>query len=118
MGFSGYPGDGSNRWSGVHRRDAARLFRLALESAPAGARLHGVAETGIAVRDIAEAIGRHLGLPVTSVAPEDVPGHFGWIGPFWSLDIPAASELTRARLGWEPTEAGLLADLDAGHYFR
>lgn len=117
-GVSGYPGDGSHRWSAVHRRDAARLFRLALESAPAGARFHGVGETGVPVRDIAEVIGRQLGLPVASVAPEDVPGHFGWIGSFWSLDIPAANELTRARLGWEPTGEGLLADLAAGHYFR
>ncbi|MFC7914831.1 SDR family oxidoreductase [Streptomyces sp. NPDC057386] len=117
-GVSGYPGDGANRWPAVHRTDAARLFRLALESAPTGARFHGVAEEGVPVREIAEAIGRGLGLPVTSVAPEDVPGHFGWISAFWSLDIPASGRLTRERLGWEPTGEKLIADLDAGHYFR
>jgi nucleoside-diphosphate-sugar epimerase len=114
---SGYPDDGANRWPAVHRLDAAHLFRLALEAAPAGARLHGVADEGVPVREIAEAVGRHLGLPVTAVPRERVEGHFGWIGAFFSLDVPASSALTREQLGWKPTQPGLLADLDAGHYF-
>jgi nucleoside-diphosphate-sugar epimerase len=117
-GVSGFPGDGGNRWAAVHRVDAARLFRLALDSAPAGARLHGVADEGIPVRDIAEIIGRHLRLPVTAVPPEQVEAHFGWLGAFFSMDIPASSSQTRERMGWRPVEAGLIPDLDAGHYFR
>ncbi|WP_129838153.1 SDR family oxidoreductase [Streptomyces sp. RFCAC02] len=116
-GVSGYPGDGANRWPAVHRLDAARLFRLAVEKAPAGSVLHGVAEEGIALRDIAGTIGRHLGVPVTSVAPEEVAGHFGWLGAFAGIDAPASSALTRDLLGWEPTRPGLIADLDEGHYF-
>lgn len=116
-GVAGYPGDGSQRWPGVHRPDAARLFRLALESAPAGARLHGSGEEGVAVRDIAEVIGRHLGLPVESIAPDRVAEHFGWIGMFLSADMPASSARTRELLGWAPTGPTLLDDLDAGHYF-
>lgn len=116
-GVSGYPGDGSQRWPGVHRRDAARLFRLALESAPAGARLHGVGEEGVAIRDLAEVIGRHLDVPVTAVAPAEVENHFGWIGMFLGLDMPASNARTRELLGWEPTGTSLLEDLDEGHYF-
>ncbi|MBX9387014.1 SDR family oxidoreductase [Streptomonospora nanhaiensis] len=116
-GVSAYPGDGANRWPAVARRDAARLYRLAVESAPAGARLHGVAEEGVPVRDIAEAIGRRLGLPVTSVPPEEAETHFGWIGRVFSADLAASSALTRQRTGWEPTGPGLLADLDGDHYF-
>ncbi|MBC2865685.1 SDR family oxidoreductase [Streptomyces mexicanus] len=117
-GVSGYPGDGANRWPAVHRLDAARLFRLAVEKAPAGSVLHGVAEEGVAIRDVAEVIGRRLDVPVTSVAPEAATEHFGWLGGLVGLDFPASSTLTRDLLGWRPTEPGLLADLDAGHYFR
>jgi nucleoside-diphosphate-sugar epimerase len=116
-GASAYPGDGSNRWPAVHRFDAARLFRLALESAPAGARLHAIGDEGVPVRDIAGAIGRHLTLPVTAVAPEAAVDHFGWLGAFFSLDVPASSALTRELLGWRPTQPGLLDDLAQGHYF-
>jgi len=117
-GVSRYAGDGANRWSAVHRRDAARLFRLAVERAPAGSVWHGVAEEGVPTRDIAEVIGRHLGVATASIAPEEAPEHFGWIGGFFAADVPASSALTRERLGWEPVEAGLIADLEAGHYFQ
>jgi nucleoside-diphosphate-sugar epimerase len=117
-GVSAYPGDGSNRWPAVHRFDAARLFRLALESAPTGARLHAVGDKGVPVRDIAGAIGRHLTLPVTAVAPEKAFDHFGWLGGFFSLDVPASSTLTQELLGWQPTQQGLLEDLEQGHYFH
>jgi nucleoside-diphosphate-sugar epimerase len=117
-GVAAFPGDGSNRWPAVHRLDAARLFRSALESAPAGARLHAVGDEGVPVREIAGAIGRHLGLPVASIAPEMAVDHFGWLGVFFSLDVPASSTITRELLGWQPTRPGLLDDLDEGHYFR
>ncbi|WP_219471893.1 SDR family oxidoreductase [Nonomuraea rhizosphaerae] len=116
-GVSAYVGDGANRWSAVHQLDAAHLYRLALEKAPAGARLHGIGDEGVPARDIAGAIGRHLGLPVTSVAPEEAAGHFGFLGGFFSLDIPASSALTQERLDWRPVRAGLIEDLDKGHYF-
>jgi len=117
-GVSGYIGDGSNRWPAVHRLDAAHLFRLALETAPAGTVLHGVAEEGVPVRVIAEAIGRHLDLPVVAVAPEDAGEHFGWMAGFLVADSPASSMLTRTLVGWQPTYPGLIADLDQGHYFH
>jgi nucleoside-diphosphate-sugar epimerase len=117
-GISAYPGDGSNRWPAVHRFDAARLFRLALESAPAGARLHAVGDEGVPVREIAGAIGRHLALPVTGIAPEKAFDRFGWLGGFFSIDVPASSALTRELLGWRPTQPGLLKDLEQGHYFH
>jgi nucleoside-diphosphate-sugar epimerase len=116
-GVAGYVGDGSSRWTAIHRNDAARLFRLAVEKAPAGSVLHGAAEEGIAIRDIASAIGRHLGVPVRSIPPEEAEAHFGWIGPFLIPDSPARSTLTQQLLGWKPTGPGLIADLDAGHYF-
>jgi nucleoside-diphosphate-sugar epimerase len=116
-GVSAYPGDGANRWPAVHQLDAARLFRLALESAPAGAHLHGVGDEGIPVREIAEAIGRHLDVPVKSVPLDDAPDHFGWIGSFFSIDNPTSNELTRQRLNWRPEHPGLIEDLDQGHYF-
>jgi len=116
QGLSGYVGDGSNRWPAVHRSDAARLVRLALEGAPAGSVVHAVAEEGVATRDIAEAIGRGLGVPTASVAPEDAAAHFGWIGAFFGLDTPVSSALTRERFGWAPTHPGLLEDLAAGYY--
>jgi len=115
-GVSGYPGDGTSRWAAVHRSDAARLVALGLEKAPAGARLHAVAEEGIPSREIAEAIGRTLGLPVTSIAPDDVQGHFGFIGTFFSMDMVATSTATRELLGWAPTGPTLIEDLDAGAY--
>ena len=117
-GVSGYVGDGSNRWPAVHRLDAARLFRLALETAPAGSVLHGAAEEGVPTRAIAEVIGRHLGVPVTAVAPEEAAEHFGWIAGFFATDVPASSALTRERTGWDPVQPGLIADLEQGHYFR
>jgi nucleoside-diphosphate-sugar epimerase len=115
-GVSGFPGDGTNRWAAVHRADAARLVALGLAKAPAGARLHAVAEEGITTRDIAEAIGRAFGLPVTSIAPDDVPGHFGWIATFFAMDLTATSTMTRELLGWAPTGPTLIEDLDAGAY--
>ncbi|MGI5373503.1 SDR family oxidoreductase [Streptomyces sp. CA-251387] len=117
-GVSAYPGDGSNRWPAVHRVDAARLFRSALEKAPAGSRLHGIDEEGVPVRDIAQVIGRHLNLPVTSIPREQAAGHFGWLGTFFTADAPASSAFTRELLGWQPAQQGLLADLEAGHYFN
>ncbi|KJK57079.1 SDR family oxidoreductase [Saccharothrix sp. ST-888] len=117
-GVSGYIGDGSNRWPAVHRLDAARLFRLALEKAPAGSTLHGVAEQGVPVRDIAEVIGRHLELPVAATNPEDAGQHFGWLAGFLAADSPASNTLTRELLGWQPAHPGLLDDLDQGHYFH
>ncbi len=116
-GVSGYIGDGSSRWPGVHRLDAAQLFRLAVDGAPAGSVLHGVADEGVPVRDIAEAIGRHLDMPVVAIAPEDADDHFGWLARFLAFDSPASSALTRELVGWQPTHPGLLADLDHGHYF-
>jgi nucleoside-diphosphate-sugar epimerase len=116
-GVAAYPGDGTNRWATAHRLDVARLFRLALESAPAGTRLHGVAEEGVPVREIAEAIGRGLGVPVTSVPHTETNDHFGWLGRFFALDLPASSTATRERLGWRPVEGGLLTTLAADHYF-
>jgi nucleoside-diphosphate-sugar epimerase len=117
-GVAAYVGDGANRWPAVHTLDAARLFRLALESAPAGSRLHGVAEQGVPFREFAEAIARNLGVPAASIAPEDAAGHFGFLGAFVTADNPASSALTRRWLGWEPTHPGLIADLDEGHYFK
>jgi nucleoside-diphosphate-sugar epimerase len=117
-GVSGYPGDGSNRWPAVHRLDAAHLFRLAVESAPAGARLHGVGEEGVPVREIAEVIGRRLGLKVVAIPTEELAGHFGFLGAFFALDCPASSALTQTMLEWHPAQSGLIADLEQGHYFE
>jgi nucleoside-diphosphate-sugar epimerase len=117
-GRSAYPGDGANRWPAVHRVDAARIFRLAVESAPAGSILQAVDDEGVPSRAIAEVIGKHLGVPVESVAIQDAYDHFGWIGPLLAVDAPATSDRTRELLDWQPTEAGLLDDLDAGHYFK
>ncbi|GAB3557690.1 SDR family oxidoreductase [Spirosoma fluminis] len=117
-GVSAYVGDGSNRWPAVHRLDAARLFRLALEQGVAGARYHGVADEGIPVRQIAEVIGQHLKLPVVSVAPDEAANHFGWMGRFIVINSPASSAKTRQQLGWQPTHPGLIEDLETGHYFE
>jgi nucleoside-diphosphate-sugar epimerase len=115
---SAYVGDGSNRWPAVHRLDAAPLFRLALEQAPAGTVLHGVGEEGVPVREIAETIGRHLVLPVVSVSAEQASEHFGFLGAFIGADSPASSARTRARFGWQPAQPGLIDDLEQGHYFQ
>lgn len=117
-GVAGYPGDGSNRWAAVHRTDAARLYRLALENVPAGTRLHAVADEGVSMREIAEVIGRRLNVPVVSVPLEQAPEHFGWLGRFISLDIPASSKITQEKFDWHPTELSLLEDLDHDYYFK
>jgi nucleoside-diphosphate-sugar epimerase len=116
-GLSGYIGDGTNRWPAVDRLDSARLFRLALENAPAGSTLHAVADEGVPIRDIAEVIGRHLDLPVVAISPEDAGEHFAWLAGFLAADSPASSALTQELLGWHPTHLGLIADLEQGHYF-
>jgi nucleoside-diphosphate-sugar epimerase len=110
---SGYVGDGSSRWPAVHVLDAAHLFRLAAEQAPAGSRLHAVGDEGVPVRDIAEVIGRHLNLPVASVPA----GDFGFLGQILAVDQPASSAQTRELLRWRPVQPGLIDDLDKGHYF-
>ncbi|WP_377269022.1 SDR family oxidoreductase [Peterkaempfera sp. SMS 1(5)a] len=115
-GAAGYIGDGSTRWAAVHRSDAARMVRLALEKAPAGSRMHAVAESGLPSRDIAAAIGDHLGLPAVSVAPEDAEAHFGWIGRFFGMDVAASSAHTKELLGWTPTGPTLFEDIAAGAY--
>lgn len=116
-GVAGYVGDGANRWPAVHTLDAARLCRLALENAPAGSRLHAVADEGVPLREIAEAIGRNLNLPVKSIAAEDAAEHFTFLGGFISLDGPISSTHTRELMDWRPAHAGLIEDIDAGHYF-
>ncbi|WP_033225679.1 MULTISPECIES: SDR family oxidoreductase [unclassified Streptomyces] len=116
-GVSAYVGDGSNRWPAVHRLDAAHLYRLALEGAPAGSRVHAVGDEGVPFREIAEAIGRRLNLPVAGIAAVDAGEHFGFLGPLVSLDTPASSALTQRRLGWRPTRVPLIADIEEGHYF-
>jgi len=116
-GYVGYPGDGANRWPAGHTLDAARVFRLALEKAPAGSRLHAVGDEGIPLREIAEAIARNLDLPVKSVPVEEVPEYFAFLAVFIGIDNPTTSARTRELLDWEPTHPGLIADLDAGHYF-
>lgn len=115
-GVAAYPGDGRNRWPAVHRLDAALLYRLALERAPAGSRLHAVGDQGVPVREIAEHLGRYLRLPVTSIPVEQAAEHFGWLGPILATDAPASAATTRKLLDWHPTHPGLLADIDAGHY--
>jgi nucleoside-diphosphate-sugar epimerase len=110
--------DGINRWPAVHRSDAARLVRLGIEGAPAGSVLHAVGEEGIAIHDVAEAIGRRLYLPVTSITAEQADAHFGFLARFLALDMPVSSALTQELLGWQPTHHGLIEDLDEGHYFQ
>lgn len=114
-GYAAYVGDGANRWSAVHRSDAATLYRLALERGEAGSAFHGVAEQGVAIRDIATAIGEGLGLPVRSIGPEEAPGYFGFLAMFAGSDNPASSALTREKLGWNPTGPGLLDDIRANY---
>ena len=112
-GVSGYIGDGSNRWPAVHVLDAAHLFRLAVERAPAGSRLHAVGDEGVPIRDIAEVISRHLNVPAASVPAGDL----GFLGQVLSIDQPASAALTRELLGWRPVQPGLIEDMDKGHYF-
>ena len=116
-GVSAYVCDGLNRWPAAHRLDVARLYRLALEKGVAGARYNAVAEEGVPLREIAEAIGRGLKVPVVSKSPEEAGEHFGWLGMFVGFDMPASSALTRERLGWRPTGPGLMADLAEMRYF-
>jgi nucleoside-diphosphate-sugar epimerase len=115
-GTAGYVGAGTHRWAAVHREDAARMVRLALEKAPAGSRMHAVAEEGVATREIAAAIGAYLGVPTTSIAPEDAEAHFGWLARFFGMDIAASSERTRELLDWKPSGPTLLEDIAAGAY--
>jgi nucleoside-diphosphate-sugar epimerase len=112
-GVSAYIGDGMNRWTAGHRLDAAKLYRLALEKGRAGAAYHAIGDGSITVKDIATAIGEKLGVPVESIAPEKAGEHFGFLGMFLGLDIPASSAKTQAELGWKPTGSGLLADMAA-----
>ena len=116
-GVSGYIGNGANRWPAVHRFDAARLFRLALESAPPGSVLHAVDDEGVPVREIAEVIGRNLQIPTASIAKGNAGAHFGWLAGFLGIDGPASSALTRELLDWHPTGPRLLEDLEKGHYY-
>ncbi len=117
-GSAGYIGDGTNTWPAVHRFDAAHLFCLALEKAPAGSVLHAIDDEGVPMRDIAEVIGRHLDVPLVGVAPDDAVEHFGWLGRFLGIDSHASSTITRELLGWEPTHPRLIEDLELGHYFQ
>lgn len=116
-GASGYIGNGANRWPAVNTRDAAVLYRLALEQAPAGTRLHAADDEGVPFREIAEAIGRNLGVPTVSVAPEEAD-QFGFLARFVGVDNPTSSAITRELLGWNPTHLALIADIDEGHYFK
>jgi nucleoside-diphosphate-sugar epimerase len=116
-GVAGYLGDGTARWTAVHRSDAARLFRLAIEVAPAGSVLHAVDDEGVRIRDIAEVIGRHLDVRVEQVTPDEASEQFGFLAGFVQLDSPATSAITRELTGWSPAGPGLLEDLDKGHYF-
>jgi len=113
-GVSGYIGDGTSRWPAVHVKDAANLYRRAVEQAPAGAVLNAVGDEGVPIREIAEAIGRHLNLPARSQRAEEFGGMLGHI---LSTDMPASSTITQELLGWKPTHPGLIEDIEQGHYF-
>ncbi|QSQ19452.1 SDR family oxidoreductase [Pyxidicoccus parkwayensis] len=117
-GVSAYVGDGRNRWSAVHRLDAACLYRLALEKGPAGAMFHGIADEGVPTRDIADVIGRRLNVPVVSKSPEEATAHLAWLARFFAQDMAASSTRTQERLGWRPRQPGLIADLEQGRYFE
>jgi len=116
-GAAAYVGDGSSRWPAGHTLDAAILYRLALESAPAGSRLHAVGDEGVPFREIAETIGRNLDVPVVSISPAEAEAHFGFLGSLVVLDDPTSSARTQELLGWKPAHAGLIEDMDEGHYF-
>lgn len=117
-GEAAYIGDGLNRWNAVHRLDAVRVFRLALERGEAGARYHAVGDEAITLKTISGAIGKHLGIPVRSIKAEEAPAHFGWFTGFASIDSPASSKLTQERLGWQPSGPSLPDDLASGIYFK
>ncbi len=117
-GVAAYVAEGSNRWPAVHTLDAARLYRLALEAAPAGSRLHGVADEGVPFRMIADAIGRGLGLPAVSITMEHAAQYLGFLAAFAQLDNPTSSAQTQTLLGWRPAHPGLVTDLAEGHYFE
>ncbi len=117
-GVSAYIGEGKNRWSAVHRLDAAVLYRLALEKGCPDPQYHGVAEEGVAFRDIAGVIGKRLNIPVVSKSPDEVAEHFGWFARFAALDCPASNQLTQERLGWQPSQPGLIGDVDHDYYFK
>jgi nucleoside-diphosphate-sugar epimerase len=117
-GVSAYVGDGRSRWPAVHRLDAAHLYGLVLEKGTAAAKYHGAADEGLPTREIAEVIGRQLNLPVVSKSREEAADHFGWMALFFAMDGPASSAQTQQRLGWRPAQPGLIADLNAEHYFE
>lgn len=117
-GVSAYVGDGTNRWPAVHRLDAAHLYRLALEKAPAGSRLDGVGDEGVPFRDISSIIGKHLNLPVVSIPHEEADAHFGFLGALAGLDLSRSSAQTQELLGWWPVHTALIPDLEQGHYFN
>ncbi len=117
-GHAGYVGEGTNRWCACHTRDAARLYRLALESAPGGTRLHAVADEGVPFRQIAQTIGRMLELPVRAIAEAEAEAYFGFLARFAGMDNAASSQATRALLSWQPTHPGLIEDIVQGHYFQ
>jgi nucleoside-diphosphate-sugar epimerase len=116
-GVAGYPGDGANRWPAGHTLDVGHLYRLALEDAPAGTRWHAVGDEGIPLRDIAQSIGDHLGIPTASIPDDRLQAHFGFLAMVISLDNPVSNLVTRKILGWEPAHPGLIADFDHGDYF-
>jgi nucleoside-diphosphate-sugar epimerase len=117
-GFSAYVGDGGNRWPAVHRLDAARLYRLALENGQAGSIFQGIADEGVPFREIAEVIARQLHVPARSITPKAAESHFSWLGRFVATDNPANSKITRQQLSWHPTETALLPDIDRASYFK